>query len=47
MPLLRPRDGDNDGGYAVGRLPRGAADLGTMDDLEDLASRLHDAGIDA
>ncbi|WP_291887676.1 alpha-amylase family protein [Cellulomonas sp.] len=45
MPLLRPRDGDNDGGYAVADYRQVRADLGTMDDLRDLAARLRRAGI--
>ena len=45
MPLLRPRDGANDGGYAVADYRDVRADLGTMADLESLASALHDAGI--
>ena len=42
MPLLRPREGENDGGYAVADY--GAVDprLGTMADLEALAGELHD-----
>ncbi|HWO50694.1 MAG TPA: alpha-amylase family glycosyl hydrolase, partial [Ornithinibacter sp.] len=43
MPMLRPRDGDNDGGYAVADYRAVRPDLGTMDDLEDLAARLHDS----
>ena len=43
MPLLRPRDGDNDGGYAVADYRSVRPDLGTMDDLENLAARLHDS----
>ena len=43
MPLLRPRDGDNDGGYAVADYRAVRPDLGTMDDLEDLAAQLHDS----
>ncbi|MFL6080676.1 MAG: alpha-amylase family protein [Ornithinibacter sp.] len=43
MPLLRPRDGDNDGGYAVADYRSVRPDLGTMDDLEDLAEQLHDS----
>jgi len=45
MPLLRPRDGDNDGGYAV--IDYGSVDprLGTMADLEGLASDLHTRGM--
>ena len=42
MPLLRPRDGDNDGGYAVADYRSVRPDLGTMEDLEELATRLHD-----
>jgi amylosucrase len=45
MPLLRPRPGENDGGYAV--LDYRAVDprLGTMSDLEDVAAALHDRGM--
>ena len=45
MPLLQPRDGDNDGGYAVADY--GAVDprVGTMADLEVLAAELHDRGM--
>ena len=45
MPLLRPRPGENDGGYAV--LDYRAVDprLGTMDDLEDVARALHGRGM--
>ena len=41
----RPRDGENDGGYAVADY--GAADprIGTMSDLQALAADLHDRGI--
>jgi len=41
MPLLQPRDGDSDGGYAVADY--GAVDprLGSMADLEALAAELH------
>ena len=45
MPLLRPRDGDNDGGYAVADYRSVRPDLGSMDDLEDLTAALHDAGM--
>ena len=45
MPLLRPREGDNDGGYAVADYRSVRPDLGTMDDLAALAEDLHDAGI--
>ena len=44
MPLLRPREGDNDGGYAVADYRSVRPDLGTMDDLEALAEDLHAAG---
>ncbi|HEU4349838.1 MAG TPA: alpha-amylase family glycosyl hydrolase, partial [Actinoplanes sp.] len=45
MPLLAPREGPNDGGYAVADY--GAVDprLGTMADLEELAAALHARGI--
>jgi len=45
MPLLRPREGENDGGYAV--LDYDAVDprVGTMADLEALAADLHGRGI--
>ena len=45
MPLLQPRDGDNDGGYAVADYRRVRTDLGTMDDLQALAAELRKAGI--
>ena len=45
MPLLRPRHGDNDGGYAVVDYRAVREDLGTMNDLEALAARVHDAGM--
>ncbi len=40
MPLLQPRDGRNDGGYAVMDYRQVRADLGTMDDLSALAAQL-------
>ncbi|WP_181784343.1 alpha-amylase family protein, partial [Pseudonocardia pini] len=45
MPLLRPREGENDGGYAV--VDYGAVDprLGTMADLEELAAALRERGM--
>ncbi len=45
MPLLQPRDGDSDGGYAVADY--GAVDprLGSMADLEVLAAELHGRGM--
>ncbi len=45
MPLLQPRPGANDGGYAVADYREVREDLGTMADLEKLASTLHDNGI--
>ena len=45
MPLLRPRDGENDGGYAVQSYAEVDPRLGDMTDLEELAWDLHDQGI--
>jgi amylosucrase len=45
MPLLATREGDNDGGYAVTDYRTVRPDLGTRDDLRDLATRLRDRGI--
>ncbi len=45
MPLLTPRPGANDGGYAVMDYRSVRSDLGTMDDLADLAADLHASGI--
>jgi amylosucrase len=45
MPLLKPRDGDNDGGYAVEDYDALDPRLGTMADLEELAADLHERGI--
>lgn len=45
MPLLTPRPGANDGGYAVMDYRSIRSDLGTMDDLAQTAEKLHDAGI--
>lgn len=45
MPLLTPRPGANDGGYAVMDYRSVRSDLGTMADLARLAEDLHDAGI--
>ncbi|MFP5321685.1 MAG: alpha-amylase family protein [Acidimicrobiia bacterium] len=42
MPLLRAREGENDGGYAVADHDQVEPSLGTMDDLADLAAALHD-----
>ena len=45
MPLLTPRPGANDGGYAVMDYRSVRPDLGTMADLADLAADLHESGI--
>lgn len=45
MPILKPRPGANDGGYAVMDYRSLRDDLGTMADLKKTAERLHDAGI--
>ncbi|WP_075830532.1 alpha-amylase family protein [Deinococcus marmoris] len=45
MPLLRPREGQNDGGYAVADYRSVRPDLGTMDDLSALARDLRGRGI--
>jgi amylosucrase len=42
MPLLRPREGENDGGYAVESYREVDPRLGTIDDVATLATRLHD-----
>jgi amylosucrase len=45
MPLLLPRDGDNDGGYAVADYRNVRPDLGSTDDLSQLAAQLRAEGI--
>ncbi|MEO7979632.1 MAG: amylosucrase, partial [Sporichthyaceae bacterium] len=45
MPLLAPREGDSDGGYAVVDYDAVDPRLGTMADLEDLAADLHARGM--
>lgn len=45
MPLLQPRPGANDGGYAVADHHRVREDLGTMDGLEALTATLREHGI--
>ncbi len=45
MPLLSPRPGANDGGYAVMDYRSVRTDLGTMSDLAALADELHSRGI--
>ena len=45
MPLLAPRDGPNDGGYAVADYRAVNPALGTMADLAEVAARLRAEGI--
>lgn len=45
MPLLQPREGDSDGGYAVADYRSVRPDLGTVDDLVALAAALRARGI--
>jgi amylosucrase len=45
MPMLKPRPGPNDGGYAVMDYRAVRDDLGTIDDLRDLATTLRQQGI--
>jgi amylosucrase len=45
MPLLQPRPGENDGGYAVADYRAVDPRLGTMADLEDAARALHGRGM--
>ena len=45
MPLLQPREGDSDGGYAVADYRRVRGDLGSIDDLRTLAADLRHNGI--
>ncbi|MCU0495710.1 MAG: alpha-amylase family glycosyl hydrolase, partial [Chloroflexaceae bacterium] len=45
MPLLKPREGPNDGGYAVQDYRAVNPALGSMDDLAALASALHGRGM--
>ena len=45
MPLLLPRDGDSDGGYAVADYRRVRPDLGTIDDVRELTAALRADGI--
>ncbi|WP_290055962.1 amylosucrase [Amycolatopsis solani] len=45
MPLLKAREGDNDGGYAVADYDAVDPRLGTMGDLVDLAAELHRRGM--
>ena len=45
MPLLAPREGENDGGYAVRDYRAVDPKLGTMDDLTAIAGALHARGM--
>jgi amylosucrase len=45
MPLLQPRPGDSDGGYAIADYRAVRPDLGTVDDLRALADDLRAHGI--
>ena len=45
MPLLRPREGENDGGYAVADYDAIDPRVGTMADLQALAGDLHERGM--
>jgi amylosucrase len=45
MPVLQPRPGENDGGYAVADYDTVDPQLGTMADLEALAADLHERGM--
>lgn len=45
MPLFAVRPGNNDGGYAISNYRSINPDLGTIDDLRDLARDLREAGI--
>jgi amylosucrase len=45
LPFLRPRDGENDGGFAVASFDDVDPKLGDNRDLDTLAARLRQAGI--
>lgn len=45
MPILEPRPGANDGGYAVMNYRSIKPQLGTMKELAETAEKLHDSGI--
>ncbi len=45
MPLFKAPEGDSDGGYAVSDYRQVAANLGSMDDLRELATELRHEGI--
>lgn len=45
MPLIQPRDGDNDGGYAVSDYRKVNPKLGDIDSLEKAIKNFHENGI--
>lgn len=45
MPILEPRPGANDGGYAVMNYRSIKPELGSMEDLANTAEKLHESGI--
>ena len=45
MPLLRPKEGENDGGYAVSSYREVDPKLGTLSDLEKVIKSFHKRGI--
>lgn len=45
MPVFKSPEGDNDGGYAVSSYRETDPELGTMDDLKELAGELRNQGI--
>ena len=45
MPIFRTPEGDNDGGYAVSSYREVNPELGTMEDLKDLANEMRNHGI--
>ena len=45
LPFLKARRGDNDGGFAVASFEEVEPNLGSMDDLSDLARELREVGI--
>lgn len=45
MPLLKPRAGDSDGGYAIADYRSVREDLGTVDDLRALTAAMREAGM--
>jgi len=45
MSVLRPRAGEDDGGYAIDDYRDVAPSLGTLDDLRTLIHTMHDAGL--